>query len=243
MRCSHPPPLTPDQLSAALDGEAGPAILDHLAGCPGCAARLERVRQVEQRLGRQLYRWDCATPEQLGDYQLGVLAEAEAFAIARHLEGCTRCREELDDLRAFLAAEARPRAQRAQRGQPQPARGPGSHGIPILARLLPPPPTPALRGEARGPITAEAGGVTIVLDLQPAAEGRVRLLGQLAAEDQDRWTGALVQLWQAGALQTMARVDDLGGFHCEGIAPGLTDIRITPQMGRTLVLPDVELIA
>jgi hypothetical protein len=198
---------------------------------------LEQARQVEQRLGHQLNRWDCPSPGQLSDYHLGVLDEPGASTIARHLEECASCREELEDLRAFMAAGARPQPQPAPRPRRAPAWGE------ILARLLPPTPTPALRGEARGPITAEAEGVTIVLDVQPVAEGRVTLIGQLAAEDPDHWTGALVQLRQASTLQTMATVDDLGGFRCELPASGPVEIRITPRAGRTIVLRDIELVA
>ena len=56
MLCSAPPPLTDDQLSAALDGEADQVVLDHLERCPSCTARLEQARRAERALAGRLYR-------------------------------------------------------------------------------------------------------------------------------------------------------------------------------------------
>jgi hypothetical protein len=50
-----------------------------------------------------------------------------------------------------------------------------------------------LRGETKGPLTFEANGMVIVLDIQSANDGTVKILGQIAAQDQDQWTGAQVE--------------------------------------------------
>ena len=100
----------------------------------------------------------------------------------------------------------------------------------------------ALRGEGKGPITFEADGILIVLDVQPAAEGLVRILGQVAADDQDRWTGASVELRQVGMLQMAATVDDLGAFRFEGVLPGSTEFLITPLSGDAVLVPNVEIV-
>ncbi len=61
---------------------------------------------------------DCGSVrEELGGYVLGGLDPSEVDAVARHLEGCGRCRQELDRLRPLpdlldLAREAPPRAPR-----------------------------------------------------------------------------------------------------------------------------------
>ena len=87
----------------------------------------------------------------------------------------------------------------------------------------------ALRGEAKGPLTFEVNGIVIVLDIQPAREGKVNILGQVAADTQDQWTGAQVELRQGDELQCSATIDDLGAFRCEGLMPGPAELRIIPK--------------
>src|SRR6188508_2992804 len=98
MECSSPPPLTDDQLSAALDQAAAPDVIDHLAVCSSCAARLQAAQQAEQSLRSALYRWDCPPPQALAEYHLGMPSAEEQRAILRHLETCVRCSEEMAEL-------------------------------------------------------------------------------------------------------------------------------------------------
>ena len=238
LSCSLPPPLSPDQLSAALDGAADPGVIAHLAQCASCAARLETARLAENDLRRQLFRWDCPTPQQLGDFQQGLLAQSEAAVMAQHLEQCALCARELRDLNEFLAAP--PQAQPV--AQPQRRRRPATLGERV-AQLLPRTFSPALRGEGRAPITAQATGLTLVLDVQPAAGGEVVVQGQVAAADQDRWTGALVTLRQSGELKAIALVDDLGAFRLQGLPTALSVLRFTPTAGQPVLLRDVDLAA
>jgi hypothetical protein len=69
----------------------------------------------------------------------------------------------------------------------------------------------------------------------------VVLQGQGAADDQERWTGALITLRQANELKATAIVDDLGGFSVSSLPSAITDIRLTPQAGQPVVLKDVNL--
>jgi hypothetical protein len=85
---------------------------------------------------------------------------------------------------------------------------------------------PALRGESKGPLTFEVEGVVIVLDIQPAKTGTFKILGQVAADDQDQWTEAVVELSQNNQLQSSTTVDDLGAFQFEGILAGEQELRI-----------------
>jgi len=237
MDCRIPPPLSDDQLSSALDGEADTEVQVHLAACPNCAARLKRARRIEQGL-RKLAFWDCPSPEELGEYELAMLDTAASQTIAAHLGECGRCRAELEDLRALLGtpepaarpapavpvATPRPTPLRARLGE-------------LIAQLLPTPAAPALalRGAASRTLTAEAGDLTLMLDLSDAGQG-VRVEGQLIGDALDPWLGAVVELRQGGALQSAALVDEFGGFSLGPLPAAPADLRITGEHGGTILL-------
>ena len=86
---------------------------------------------------------------------------------------------------------------------------------------------------------AEADGVTIMLDVQPALDSQVRLIGQLLADDQDAWVGALVELRQAGALRATAFLDELGGWSCGPLPSGPIELRLVRADGRVVVVPEI----
>jgi hypothetical protein len=239
MECSLPPPLNDDQISAVLDEAATPDVTGHLARCVSCAARLEDARQAEGSLRSSLYRWDCPAPQALADYHIGRPGAADQRAIARHLEECARCSEEIAELVLFMRDEA-PHAEPAA---PVAAPRPASRGW-SLARLLPRAPALALRGGAAEPLMFEAdGGVTIFLEIQPAPGGQAELRGQLVADDQDSWAGALVEIRQSGALRATAAVDDMGAFGGPALPIIPTELRITRADGRALLLPEFGLAA
>lgn len=247
MWCSFPPPLTDDQISAVLDGEADVAVQQHLDLCPGCAARLAEAQQIEYYLktqlrGTQFQRPDCPASQRLGEYHLGLVSQPDERTIMRHVEQCGYCQAELEELRIFLS----PQPASAPQPAPQPRRFVGPRLGELVARLLPSAeartrPALALRGAAAGPIVAEAENTTIMLDLQPSADGSVLLLGQLIGDDAESWIGGLVELRQAGTLLLTTVVDDLCSFSCERIPPGQTSLRITAEHGRALLLDDVAL--
>jgi hypothetical protein len=237
MECSSPPPLTDDQLSAALDQVAAPDVIDHLANCASCAARLELAQQAEQSLRSALYRWDCPAPQTLADYHLGRPSAEEQRAIIRHLETCVRCSEEMAELVLFMRDEApviRP-------AEPSLVRRPASRGW-SLARLLPRTPALGLRGGTGAPLMFETDdGVTIFLEIEPLSNGQTELRGQLVADDQDGWTGALAELRQSGMLRATAAIDDLGTFRMAALPTQPTELRITRADGRALMLPEFAL--
>jgi len=192
---------------------------------------------MEQSLRTRLYRWDCPPPQQLADYHLRRVDAAQARAIEAHLAGCARCAAELAELREFLATDVSLEAPPARHMPP-----PTSPWGALFARPQPQRPAVALRGAGPGPLMAAAGDTTIFLDVQAVGDGRIALQGQLADADQDRWSGALVEIRQAGALVATAEVGDLGGFACAALPAGASELRIVPRHGRMIVLTDLDLM-
>lgn len=245
MECSLPPPITEDQISAAIDGFADADVQQHIAQCASCAARVTQAQMLEDVLKVKLNRWDCPPAQRLGEYVMGLVsARTEERTIRLHLEECARCKAEVEDLNVFLVSDNVSVSQK----HPQPAvarkhpERPSAFGQ-ILARILPRTPALALRGAALGPIMAEAEGTTVVLDVQPAAEGQVTILGQVIADDYDSWTGALVELRREGVIQATTTVGDTSSFNCGPFPAGSIQLAITPAVGQTLVLPNIDVTA
>lgn len=239
MWCRFPPPLTDDQITALLDNAAEPAVREHIQRCDGCAARLAQARRVEQTLFG-LRRFDCPPAQVLGDYHIGLITGSQERAIVRHLEQCALCTTELEELRVFLTQDVIqqqpvPAAPPAPRPAPRPRLGE------LVARLLPRTAGLALRGAAAGPIMAEAGNTTIMLDVQPVNGERVTIMGQIVADEYEQWIGALVELRQANVVQATTTVDDLGTFTLSQIRRAPLALRVTPEQGQAIVVEQVEL--
>ena len=235
MNCVSPPALDDSQLLASLDGEAGPQVTEHLARCPYCRLRAAQLGSLQNRLTARLYRLTCPSPLELGDYHLGLLRNEQRAAIAAHLLECPHCTRELAELRSYLRELAPP-------FEP----GPLERVKVLIARLVGggtgglAPAYAMLRGGSQGPVTLEADGILIILDARPAGDGaHVSLTGQVAADEQDRWTGASIELRQEEARRCTAVIDDLGAFTCGGLLPGPYELRIQPSSG-PLVLANFE---
>jgi anti-sigma factor RsiW len=95
--------LREEQLIAYMDGEADDALRQHIEACASCMARLEPFIALQRDLLRALFRLPCPGSQALGDYHLGLLAEAKTLTIKEHLAECPYCPAELEALKEFLA--------------------------------------------------------------------------------------------------------------------------------------------
>jgi anti-sigma factor RsiW len=245
MSCSDPPPLDDETIDAALDGDMPLAVAAHLQDCAYCASRLEEARQFETALRGHLARWDCPSPEELGDYHLGLVPPAQQRAVAAHLEMCPRCSAEIEDLRVFLM-ESVPVQSRSEQQVPSVRPEPIRRLRALAAQLLPRAPgfqLAGVRGGGDGPLIAQSSAATIILEPQKIDPRTVRITGQIADEagDQERWDGALVEVRQADTVVAVAFVDEVGGFTCAPIQRSTTDLRITGVDGTWIVVDDIEL--
>ena len=233
MNCISSPALDDTQILSFIEGEADDAVVAHIKECPYCSEKARRWASLQNRLKKRSYRVTCPNPIELGDYHMGLLSDSQKLAVAQHVRECPLCRQEVAILEDFLTSQA-PESSLLGAAKVLIARlmsGQSESGL-----------APALRGEAKGPLTYEADGLVIVLDIQPANDEKVDILGQVAADDQDRWTGALVELRQANQLECSTTIDDLGAFRCEGVTPGKQVLRLIPKSGSPVVVSNLEIM-
>ena len=234
-QCISPPELDDQQLLLYLDGNADAEVVSHLERCSYCLERANALARLQNQLTSRLYRITCPSPMKLGEYHLHMLPDPERLLIRQHLSECPHCAREMAQLEEYFLADLAP-MENDLLGQAKV----------LIARLVSgvgesAAPLTALRGEAKGPLTLEADGMVIVLDVQPGDDGKVNVLGQVAADDQDRWTDAFVEFHQGGQLEFSTTVDDLGAFHSENIIPGLKELRIISQDHSITVVSNFEL--
>jgi len=235
MSCSFPPELTDEQLMVVLDGESSPDVRQHLIHCTHCRSRFEKLYQFEVFLRRKLRRRDCPTSDALRDYALA-LPQTERELIASHVEQCPRCKAEIEELHEFLQAEeptpaytVLPAVHRPRPNQLYPQIYQGS---PVLEMR---------GGKDSETLLLEAdGGVMIFLEAQPESGGAT-LMGRLLAPDMASWANALVEIKQAGGMQTASIVDDSGLFNCRLKSTGSISLWVTSQAGITLIIDEIEI--
>lgn len=240
MECITSPALDDIQILSYVEGEADDRVVAHIKECQFCSERANRWTFLQKRLRKQLYRVTCPTPIELGDYHLGLLPAPQVLVVAQHLRECPLCQREVADLKDSLN-DLTPEISFWGTARVIVARlislGTGSGKYSKNGFV---PSSVALRGQAKGPITLEAEGMVIVLDLQQVEAGSINIVGQVAADDQERWTGALVEIHQGNELQSSAMVDDLGAFQAEGLLPGPKELRIMSKDNSLTVVSNFD---
>jgi hypothetical protein len=226
MTCVSPPELSDGDLLAYLDGEADTHAKKHLENCPSCRERAQRLARRQSDMTARVYRFDCPSPLELGEYRLDVLPTDRAAGVARHLTTCLRCTQEIAQLEGYLAdlapdLELSPRERAGERLQVMVARlvSGGARGD-LLAQ--PAPAYAGLRGreEQAPPLIFEAEQVQVVLDVQadPAHPGRQTILGLVAGVDDPQ--AHQVHLWKDSQRMTAVSVDKTANFVIPDLAAG-----------------------
>jgi hypothetical protein len=228
MKCITSPALENVEIAMYVDGEADEATVAHIQQCPYCSERARGWTRLQNRLRKQAYRVNCPTPMELGDYHLGLLPAPQALVVSAHLRECLLCKQEVAVLDDFLTGLA-PETSLLGAVKVLIARLISGQGD--LAPV-------ALRGAGKEPLTFKANGILIVLDIQPTNAGKASIFGQVAADDQDRWTGARVELRKDDQLQVSTEVDDLGTFQYTDVFHGGQELRIWPSAGPVVIVPN-----
>ena len=236
MNCISPPGPEDRLLLAYLDGEADPETKLHLQQCLYCRERADALAREQNILTSRLYRISCPSTEELGEFHLRMLPPDRMLIVSQHLRECPHCTREIAQLKEFLSDLA-----------PGPEGGLLRQTKLLIAQLVAGQggfvagePSFALRGEGEGPLTFEAEGTVTVLDIQLDNEGKLNILGQVAADDQDLWTGSTVTLKQTDGSQLTTTLDDLGAFRFEQVSSGSIQIMITSSQGVEIQIPSID---
>jgi hypothetical protein len=205
----------------------------HLRICQYCANRAHEFADLQGLLRKRLYRMFCPTSEELAAFHQGLLEHPQRIAISKHITDCPHCSRELRLLTEAL-------------GVPPPPRSPPARWLRrIVARLIAPQPLVpialygALRGSSSGAQYAyQAENMQLMLDIERAANrpGRLLLLGLLLLDDAlpHGLQNATVNLLHGETVIGKSRLDDLGNFAIDNLAPG--------QYSLSLRLHDREIV-
>lgn len=230
--CIYNTPLTGDELLMALDNQAAPEVAMHLSHCPGCQQRANDLSSLQQAVASSLFRVDCPSSLELGEYQLGLLPPERSIAIARHASLCPHCTQEIEALVTFMA-QPEPLAQVA------PSRTASARLRVLVAQLVsgmasagaPPSLAPAfagLRGDDDGPLTFEAGEAQVIIEVQDDElhTGRKAMMGLLLGLENEAVT---VHLWRDQRPVASTAVDALGNFIVDNLAPGQYELFVSAE--------------
>ena len=201
--CISPEEIEAWELEAYLHGYGPPRVVQHVARCPGCSARVDELRGFHQRLQSALARVDCPPPETLLQHRWRQLPLDRARKTDAHLTSCAACRTEYA---AFAGPEPGP-AQQFLAGVRQ--------GWALLTAMLQPPlaPAPALRG-AESPPTIYRVPETdweIILTQTTGSRGYV-LSGQLLGASPEDLAEAQAGILSDDQLLLETVVDQTGWF-------------------------------
>ena len=199
---------------------------------------LETPDETTQVLQSRLYRWDCPSPDALGDYHLNFVQPNEREVIEAHLRHCLLCRQEVETLAAFLNIETFAATNtldpetKTSSAQNLWSTLLASVSTIYQGRLQ----TAGVRGDSSKPVrlTIESGDlsepVELFLDVEKQLDG-YRLEAQLVLSErlEGLFANALVEIWQAESLISIVFVDEDGAFNCnlDDLSPLL--MRITTQ--------------
>lgn len=205
---------------AYADGDASAHVVEHVRRCPQCAEEARSLASAQRRLRHLLYRFDCPSPQLLGEYELDLLSPEARTQTAAHVRDCPRCAEELQALRSFMSLEP-------MTLEPVRPLGVGARLRHVVATLLVPPSAAAyagLRGTAEAGVrTYRAEGLTITLGPGPdARRGRASIMGLVVPEDAgvEAVSGGEARLVAPGGGAHATPIDELGNFAFEDLTPG-----------------------
>ena len=270
MECSEPGIIHDEELIAYLAGEkVRPIVGQHVARCQRCSSLLATYQQIDHKVTRNLYRFDCPPGQILGEYQLGLLDSTMAAQVKAHLSWCELCGAEVASLTAFLAQDPLPvevspvytrdsvslpelsPTQEARQIWEQ-ARDHVKMGVRrIIDTLLPQQPRvaylrDATRQIAHWPRRYEAEDVSVSLQLEqiPGHTNTWQLIGLVKRNgvSLSALNGIPVQLSSSPQTLYTQQIDDLGNFVFAELVPATYTLEVQFP-GETIVIEQLAITA
>lgn len=166
---------------------------------------------TDKMLQALFYRRSCPPTEQLGLYQLNMVAPSQRLVIAKHLRECPHCQRELAELAATpdqpsLLSKLRQAAGAIQAISP----------VPSQAHLSP------VRGLAPSTQQYHAPGVDVLLSQQPGrTRGRRTIMGRLLFQEGETGAKQQAEVWLLSDADAWAApVEARGVFRFDEVEPG-----------------------
>ena len=234
-KCMNPALIEAGDLIAYVDGEADALLRQHVASCPACLRRANKLGLATQGVLGMMYRASCPEPERLGQYHLDLLSGSEKLLMAAHLRKCVHCSEEL----SLLVAEDEPDSLIMMVWEWFKDAAEVVEGV-----LMPSPRRRAAgmraRGGKRDAQTYMADGMNVILDFQPV--GRRRKEGMLVGTILSKMTetGSQAWLFEEGEVPISTQVDRLGTFIFDRVKPGHYDLALEVEQ-KAILLREVKI--
>lgn len=217
--CISPPELDEMKLWAYLDGEADQETVNHLESCEYCRGKVKDLIQVRNRVGSRLYRINCPSTLELGEYHLGLLDASKKLIVAQHLRECRHCQDEIAQLEKYLD-EPTLRLDVLEPVRVLIAQLISGVGVnrdqadPSISATF-----AGLRGGEEEPYIYQADNFRIVIDIQDDVEqvGLKTLLGLVTGSKSNELT---IQASQEGKTIATSSVDETGNFVISQLMPG-----------------------
>ena len=174
-------------------------------------------QNLSQSLQSRLYRNQCPTSLELGEYAIGHSERPAQQKVNLHLYNCPHCRKELSVFQEELKLDGEEQTwlDRIRVWLASPL---GSDAMQ---------PAYALRGEEEEPqIFAADNGMQIAINILPDSEhmGYRSVVGMIIGGDIEQ---IKIDLWLEGSLISQASADELGNFHLNKLSPGDYELMIT----------------
>lgn len=209
--CISPEEIEGWELEAYLHGDAPARVIQHVARCSACRARVNDQQGFHRRLQRALARADCPAADTLLQRRWGQLPLGRARVIDAHLASCAACRAEYA---AFSGPEPGPVQQMlAAAGQ----------RLSVLTAIFQPAlaPAPVLRGAESPPAIYRVPerDWEIMLTYATGSRGHV-LTGQLLGAGPEELTGAEAGILADDRLLLTTALDSTGWFALQPLPAG-----------------------
>jgi uncharacterized protein YlaN (UPF0358 family) len=233
-QCVNPHEIQEGDLLKYLDGNASPAVIEHVTHCAACATEAALLQKSRTALQTIFFRESCPSTDELMQYQMKELSRKQMQAIKNHLVDCKSCREELSELVNVLnePLESSWLEQWVSVGRQILTAG----LVQSKMRSI-----PALRGTPQRELTYKVANHKISLTIlpPPVNEGLWQVEGRFKSDG--ALVEMLIQLQQENQVVATDTLDEFGYFELRQLKGGIYTL-IVESATTSIIIPDLKLI-